>query len=165
METGAIRLDSIVNNAVSRTLEGLAFMDAEMAESPGTEPGSPAGYISTLDVMDPVSGKITIFVPDGLSTLITGNVFSMLEGSPTAEMVTDTVSELLNTIAGIIMGELSPASRTISLGLPETSRLSGEGPVTIPSAGSDGSSRKYCFDVHGETLTLSISYEGLGDVD
>ncbi len=155
-------LTQVVSTAVSATFEGMAFTDAEPLGEGSFPPAGSEVFLAGLDVIKPAGGRVSIVLPVRLAREIADNIYSINENAPTEEMITDTVAELLNTLAGLIVGAVAPDTAAFALGLPETSRIdrwqgavvSGQGSGIAQKGPETG--KTFFFTVSGETLSVIV---------
>ena len=110
------KLASLMAQAVSETIENLAFL--EVTPSPtGPEADESCLWVDML-VHDPVQGEFRLTLPAALL----GQIGEALFGTPAAEIPEasqlDLLAELLNTIAGRFLSEILPPETSFKLGLP-----------------------------------------------
>lgn len=97
---------------VSATFEKMGFMEAFVSKSRDEDVNM---LCATLFVEEPVSAKLYFTCPRKLSWKIAENLYGLEELSN--EVVDDMMTELLNTIAGSWMSEITPNQR-FSLSIP-----------------------------------------------
>jgi CheY-specific phosphatase CheX len=108
-----------MQQAVSQTLENMAFMEVMEHFDPDYEiPAEQLAWTSLL-ISDPVQGEVRLAMTKTLLTKLTASIFALeLEEISQAQM-DDILHELLNTIAGLFMTNLLADNQTFQLGLPE----------------------------------------------
>jgi CheY-specific phosphatase CheX len=117
--------------ALGETMESLIFTEVEPVDPLGGGEEIDDPIWSSIDIIKPFSGKLTLVMPRELIMEITGDLFGPdLEGPPAGSLIKDTLAEMLNTIAGKLMSSLIGLDQPLELGLPET----GEGPVDAGQA-------------------------------
>lgn len=122
MPDTAPRLQRAMAQAVATTLENMAFMEARSLQAPHDCQGHAAVFCANLLVLDPIQGELVMFMPEALLKEIASNIYARPEGELSDKMLSDLMNELLNTIAGLFLGELLPQDQTFGLGLPTISR-------------------------------------------
>ncbi len=119
------------------------FEAAKSTGSTGEKPNSEEGGINeeTLEVQTeqrerlwsicpliyPMEGEIIILLESEQAQQISEVLFGFIEEERSEEIINDTMSEVLNTIAGCFMKELIPPDQEYEIGFPRTGR--GEHPV------------------------------------
>ncbi|MBF0500331.1 MAG: response regulator [Candidatus Riflebacteria bacterium] len=133
--------EEIIRRAVSQTFEEVAFEEIVLESICSNLPPESAqsmdqssGYWARLAIIEPQFGELIIWVP---ATFI-GRIVSSIHGMPPEEaseqLLTDTLAELLNTLAGRLMAQRVNAQ--FNLGLP----LVGCGPIP-----EEATSASFCF--------------------
>lgn len=110
-------LTDAITNAVSDTLENLAFMEVMPVPDAGDTPREEALLAAALLIYEPYRGEIRLELPRPLLEEIFQTVFGLLE-EETGPDLNDLLAELLNTIAGRMLIELLPANQPFQFGLP-----------------------------------------------
>ena len=146
-------IPEIIVSAVEETFEEMAFLEACQVEAPDEPPEEDTLLRASLLVHDPFPGELCLVAPRSLLTGMARMLFSTAEESIPDETLLDLQSELLNTIAGRVMKEITPEDATFKLGLPETGVES--------LSDSDGEAVEYHFNVDGEILSMAVSGEAL----
>lgn len=143
-------LAALMTQAVSETIESLAFLEATPAPAP-PEPEAELLWVDML-VHDPVQGEFRLTLPAGLLALIGETLYGRPASELTAETRLDLLAELLNTIAGRFLSELLSAESSFKLGLPEL--VHSPFRKTSPAL-------TWNFQAAGLTFSLSASGESL----
>jgi hypothetical protein len=107
-------------NAVTETLENMAFMEVLAGSENSDTQLSRAVMSAGLLVNDPVQWEIKLHMPKTLLLKIAEAVYPMLQEETSDNLLNDLLAEILNTIAGLFLGEILPQDQTFTLGLPET---------------------------------------------
>lgn len=114
-----------MKDAVSQTLENMAFTEAMEHYNQDYEiPADELAWSSIL-IQDPVQGEIRLAMPGTVLRSLTGSIFGLDEDEITQSQMDDILHELLNTIAGLFMAKLLKEDQAFKLGLPEP----GAGPL------------------------------------
>ena len=106
-------------NAVSQTLENMAFM--EVMEHFDRSYEIPAEEITwnSLLINDPVQGEIRLAMSKKFLKTLTGNVFGIDDDEISQPQMDDIQNELLNTIVGLFLTNLFADDQEYKMGLPE----------------------------------------------
>ena len=115
--------------AVAETFEGMLFMEVLPADVP--EPGRDALW-ARVPVLEPVAGGVTLLCPPGLARALADALTMGCPGGDLAPEIAcrvalgaerlhlDALAELVNTLAGRLLGRIVPERQAFRLGLPET---------------------------------------------
>lgn len=148
------RFPDIIASAVEETFEEMAFLEVCQVKIPSDEPPDEGSLLrASLLVHDPFPGEICFVAPRTLLTGMAGTLFCAEDTAISDETLLDLQAELLNTIAGKVMNQITPEDTTFKLGLPETEAKS--------LMGSDGQSVGCLFDVDGEMFSVAASGDTL----
>ena len=147
------RLPEIIASAVEETFEEMAFLEACRVEAPDDPPDEGILLRASLLVHDPFPGEMCIVAPRSLITGVATGLFAVEEEDIVDSTLLDLLAELLNTIAGRVMNEMTPEGVTFRLGLPEP------GGESFADEGSGAV--ECCFDVDGEVLSVTASGDAL----
>ncbi len=121
MNSNNDHLQQIIFESVSETFEAMLFTSVYQIPSPDSESNEMDMFVIQIDSLSPIEGRLTLEVPSDLGFEITKDIYSWQEDSPPSEsMVKDTLAELINTIAGKLLGKAIPEDQSFELGLPET---------------------------------------------
>ncbi len=121
-----------MKEAVSKTLENMAFMEAaEHFDQDYEIPVDNLVWVSML-IHDPVQGELRLAMSQSLLKNLTGSIFSLDDDEITQDQMDDIMQELLNTIGGLFMTNLLLDNQTYQLGLPEHGE--GEMPELEPNS-------------------------------
>ncbi|MDA3903473.1 MAG: chemotaxis protein CheX [Desulfuromusa sp.] len=106
-------------NAVSQTLENMAFM--EVMEHFDRSYKIPAEDLiwNSLLINDPVQGEIRLAMSKNLLKKLAGNIFAIADDEITQPQMDDILNELLNTIVGLFLTNLLLDDQEYKMGLPE----------------------------------------------
>jgi hypothetical protein len=106
-------------NAVSQTLENMAFM--EVMEHFDRSYEIPAGELvwNSLLINDPIQGEVRLAMSKTFLKTLTGNIFGMDDEEITQQQMDDILNELLNTIVGLFLSNLLADDQEYEMGLPE----------------------------------------------
>lgn len=112
----------ILMQALMETLENIAFMEIRDCGDDG-EPDTETAqdfHQASLHVYTPVRGRFTLQIAKELLHEMIGTIY-VSETEPYDEALeNDMLAEILNTIAGLVMHQVTPAGQTFALGLPQT---------------------------------------------
>ena len=117
-------------NAISQTLENMAFTEANEHYDPNYTIPADDLIWAYLVVLDPLLGEIRLALPKTALKDLTASVFSLEEEEATQVQMDDILHEVLNTIAGLFMTNLLKDNQAFKIGLPE----SGDGALPADDA-------------------------------
>lgn len=146
MNTG---LQDAMFEAAAETLENMAFMEVVAQRERREE----IKYFSTLDVLAPVAGTLTLVTTPRLAREITEGLVDPEDGEPSDELIFDALSELINTIGGRLMRILTPADETFSLGFPNS--------FSSATHKFDESDEIARFEIDGQIFLVVVSGDAL----
>ena len=136
-------LSKKIETTVASTLEKMIFMEVSVQEdSPATEAKTP--ILASLKVLEPFQDKFEVAIDRELAFDIARLLFNTLKEEVTEELARDFTLEILNLLAGSIMGSLISKERHFRLGIPEIEEK-------IPK---NLKAFDHCFSVNGKTLYL-----------
>lgn len=107
--------------AVAETLENMAFMEV-VPTVKAINLDEDEMLMTSLLMHDPVQGEFRMVMPRGLLLRITEALFSLPVEEMTEQLATDTLLELLNTIAGQFLNAIFPG-QVYKLGLPVVEKV------------------------------------------
>jgi CheY-specific phosphatase CheX len=146
------RISSALLAAVTDTLEGMAFIQADlMQESEASFPGLENLQWVALPIFKPYQGDIVIEFPIELGKQIAEALYGPEDSCAEETVVSDTLAELLNTLAGRFMKELLEPDRDFELGFPTVGK--GKAPGGADQATS------LVFDIAGLLFRASVAGE------
>jgi CheY-specific phosphatase CheX len=146
------RISSALLTAVTDTLEGMAFIQADLLqESESSLPGSENQQWVSLPLLQPYQGEIVIEFPGELGRQIAEALYGPEDNCTEETVISDTLAELLNTLAGRFMKELLEPDREFELGFPTVSK--GKAPDGADQATS------LVFDIAGLSFKASVAGE------
>ena len=134
--------------AVLAAMENIAFEEPEVLSEPVDITGETLSF--SLRVVSPYLLQTRIIVPKELVIKLIKTIYRDDEKEITDNTLDDTVGELLNTIIGTMMGDLTLGKRIFEMGLPEKVKKEQESPA--------GRIRKYFFRI--EELFFCIEIYG-----
>ena len=106
-------------NAVSQTLENMAFTEAMEHFDRSYEIPAEELVWNSLLINDPVQGEVRLAMSKTFLKTLTGNIFGMDEEEITQQQMDDILNELLNTIVGLFLTNLLADDQEYEMGLPE----------------------------------------------
>lgn len=112
-------VESALKDAVFKTLEGMAFVDAEVLEEDAVNSIYEGDTLwAVLPILQPFAGEIAVFLSRKGAKILTESLFST-DGEEVASGVEgDVLAEILNTIAGCFLNELLPPEQSFILDVP-----------------------------------------------
>jgi len=114
-----VNLQEALINAVSETLEGMAFIEVLKAESKTPYDERMARLRVAILINSPFPGEICLVLPVSLAALLVQNMYNIEEKDLKDELQSDALGEILNVIAGRLMSAIMPVDQSCQLGLPE----------------------------------------------
>jgi len=105
-------------NAVTETMENMAFEQVEEATDENVVQSGNVIWAS-LPVIRPSAAEISIELSNDYAKAVTEALFGFSENGPDETIVNDALAEMLNTIGGRFMAQLTPAQQEFELGLPK----------------------------------------------
>lgn len=112
----------LLKKAIIETIENLAFIQLIEAEDPRAFDSGPGYSQDMLSVYMPVKSEYGILIMSASNAILKETARNIFALEPDAEIgenvITDTVSELLNTVSGQFMRSLTPKDEFYELGLP-----------------------------------------------
>ena len=145
-----LRIKNCLNIAVSKTMEDMAFEEVERIEDSSIQlpPENPVLW-ATLKILQPIEGEISIRLSPDCGATLTHGLYGDLEGELSDNTINDALAEVVNTIAGCFMKELSPPTENFELGLPRVGRNS--------LADMPAMDFSITYDLSGQLMTVSMS--------
>jgi CheY-specific phosphatase CheX len=142
-------IESALTNAVSETMENMAFEQVDMPQPDNPPQATGEKYFwASLPIIKPLTGRIEIQLSIDYARILAQSLFEGSDNKPTDDLVKDAVAEVLNTIAGRFMTQLVPPKEEFELGLPNV--IIGK----CPADQINGIHRS--FDVGGHLLTAFL---------
>jgi len=135
-----------MHQAVSETFENMAFLAVEPVSS--AERQEVDILVASLLMHDPCQGEFRLLMPRDLLLQVAEALFALPVEELNDQLIEDTLSELLNTIAGRFLNEVLPGS-VYQLGLPEQEDPA-EGPL-------DGAELCWHYRTEEAFLTMAVS--------
>lgn len=146
------RLEETLISAVSETIENMAFVEAVHCSSEHCLPQAEgAERRAVLKVFKPVNGLLYMVMPGQLLETVTENIYGEEPGGGPADTAGDTMSEILNTIAGRLMNHVTDPDQQFELGLPALDE--------VPVENERNSTLTCIFDIDGERFSVSFTIE------
>ena len=136
--------------AVSATFENIAFEEPEVLPAPVIIEGETISF--SLQVVSPYLLTAAIEVPKKLAAKLAGTIYQNEEQEISDVILDDAVGELLNTIIGTMMGDVTLGERIFEMGLPRK--------ITSEESSPLGNIRISCFRIEELPFCMTIS----GDV-
>jgi CheY-specific phosphatase CheX len=150
-----------VANALSKTLEALAFMELFPLYDDNFQPVDSEDVIdytyvvwAKIPFVRPVKGSMTIILSPDLANNLTEVIYGFFdEGSVTEELMMDALAEISNVLAGRFLTEILPKGVAFELGLP--SKGQEETVDTVPEDKEDFFPMDYALEGHRFTVILA----------
>ncbi|KIH77579.1 Chemotaxis phosphatase CheX [Geoalkalibacter ferrihydriticus] len=117
------RVEQAMLEAVSTTLENMAFMDIQPLREPHDCQSHERVFRARLLVKDPLQGELYLLMPEELLREIAAGIYAAPPQDLASAKLSDILTELLNTIAGLFLARVLPANQTFELGLPEIGEI------------------------------------------
>lgn len=111
-------MNSALVDAVSETLENMAFMEVFASDAPFSPEGSDVLTVSLL-IHDPQPGELWMTIPRPLLMMVAEGVFALPSEDLGEQILRDLLAEILNTLAGRFLTRLLPPLQSYRLGLPD----------------------------------------------
>jgi len=147
----SIDIEDVVQQAVAQTFENMAFIEAVPVKTPSADILANPCHWAKIAILEPDEGEMLLLVPSLMALEVAQDILMPLDESAITDAdqnALDMFAEMLNTIAGVIMGDITPPDQTFRLGLPETG-LSEH--LEMPSGGET-----FHFAIEGRTLALTL---------
>jgi len=109
-----------MQQAVSQTLENMAFTEVLEHFDPDYEIPATELVWTSLLISDPVQGEIRLAMSKTLLENLTATIFALELEEISPAQSKDIINELLNTIAGLFMTKLLEDDQSYAIGLPHT---------------------------------------------
>lgn len=164
MITEETEIMEIIFNSVSGALEEMAFSEVDHPESAGENKLPDSFCWSHLSILEPAEGDISIVVPLELAYDLVSGIYAMSKAPPSDEILKDSIAELLNTIAGLIMEKVVDEDTLFKIGLPETEIFRPEEPGSRENGPPSSYTREeiegklseeiYYHEVYGKIISL-----------
>lgn len=122
MKPNLVEVENLFEQAMSETLEGMAFIEVEICEKLKSLPGlKEDDWITKISITEPFQAYITLIFDDDFANDLVENITGEME-KITEKMVGDALSEIANTAIGQLAANILGGESDFSLGLPESSR-------------------------------------------
>ena len=106
-------------SAISETMESMTFEGVEVVTDETVDPYLGDHKLwAVLPVIEPYSGELVLVVPLACAKILAAEAFGEIDAKHSLEEMQDLVAEILNTLAGRFLDELTPSGETFRLGLP-----------------------------------------------
>ena len=106
-------------SAISKTMESMTFEDVEVVTDETVDPYLEDHKLwAVLPVIEPYSGELVLVVPLACAKILAAEAFGEIDAERSLEELQDLVGEILNTLAGRFLDELTPSGETFQLGVP-----------------------------------------------
>ena len=106
-------------NAVSQTLENMAFIEVMEHFDRSYEIPAEEVVWNSLLINDPVQGEIRLAMSKQSLRALTSHIFGIDDGEITQSHTLDILNELLNTIVGVFLTNFFADNQEYDMGLPE----------------------------------------------
>lgn len=116
------KIDETLPRIVSETFEGMAFLDVCMVCDPPVDLDNIEWLWAKVEMNAPLTGNIYVVLPAELAEAIAYQIHGEIEKQLLDQIVADSLGEIANTIAGGLLGLLTPQTGSLSLGLPDTGK-------------------------------------------
>jgi len=136
-------LSQALHDAVAESLENMFFSEVQDVEF----------HWGSVEVVKPISGKVTIAIPKELALEIVHEVFGVERQQITIDVINDIIAEVANTVAGRLISTLVAPDETFELLVPET----GEGKL---EAGQTISFINH-YEMNGKVYLVMLEGESL----
>lgn len=103
-------LTQALHSAVTESLENMFFSEVNDVEF----------HWGSVEVTEPISGKITVAFPKELVYEIVHEVFGVERNEITITVINDIIAEVANTVAGRLVNELVKGDKAFKLQVPKT---------------------------------------------
>ncbi len=118
-----------------RVLEEFAFLFAEPVENEEITSAPGPGFTAKMTFSGPITGQITLFVPESLIYVIAANALGVEpEDTQRAVLAQDALKELLNITCGQLLTALAGETPVFHLSVPVVSRLEANAAAALPDA-------------------------------
>ena len=106
-------------SAIAKTMENMTFADVQVVTDEQIEPylGDDKLWAS-LPVVEPYTGELVLEVPMACAKILAEEAYGEIDSGPALAEIEDLVAEILNTLAGRFLDELTPSGQIFQLGLP-----------------------------------------------
>lgn len=152
------KLKELLETSVSETIENIAFMEVTPSDSSDIFLTDEEIITTSLMVCSPVECNFKLSMPKNLLIEITQTIYSPVDNIDNKiidnKILDDTLSEILNTIAGRFLNKVLPENQEFKLGVPEI----------IEEFVLEENERRYNFNIEGEEFFLVVSCENLLNV-
>ncbi len=106
-------------SAISQTMENMTFEEVEIVTDETIDPYLGDDKLwAVLPVVEPYSGELVLEVPMACAKILLEEAYGEIDAEPSLEGMQDLVGEILNTLTGRFLDELTPSGETFQLGLP-----------------------------------------------
>ncbi len=142
--------EEAVVSELSATTENLLFEEAVLKEILDKPPAFDESWCwAIMEVLDPFTGPISLFVPKPLVVRFAEGVLSLPAEEISQEMLMDGLAETLNTLAGRLVARRLSPDESYKLSLPAT----GVGEPILFS----GESRYFHFLISDQFMYLQVT--------
>lgn len=109
--------------AISQTMENITFEDVEVVTDETIDPYLGDDKLwAVLPVVEPYAGELVLEVSMACAKILLEEAYGEIDAEPSLEGMQDLVGEILNTLTGRFLDELTPSGQTFQLGLPRKGR-------------------------------------------
>lgn len=112
-------LKEIIADAVSQTIESMAFVDISLSSTKTPYDEHLVRLRVEILINAPFPGEIRLVLPVSLAVSFAKNMYNLDEKEVSEEILNDVLGEIINIVAGRIMADILPEDQTFQLGLPQ----------------------------------------------
>ena len=146
------KLFDLLYQALAETFEGMIFAEVIRGQSEETPKNNDEVYWARLEVLKPLKGKLTLILPEDLARQTVEDLYGF-ENTPPVEATQDMTGEIINTITGRLLNNLSPKDKSFEVGIPE------KGKGELPPS-ENGSVREY-YTINDRVISIIVEGQEL----
>ncbi len=136
-------ISSQIESTVTSILERVIFLEVSV-HNPSAEPEMQGAIMASLDVFEPFRDKFELAIERDLAFDIATVLFNVQRHEITEDLAKDFTLEILNMIAGAVMGSVVDPVNGFRLGIPEIQKKNPENIYKFD----------YCFIIEGRNMFL-----------